>query len=113
MRLDASSLKVRVRRVGILADVSFDLNRNVTLTYSDCYFNTPTEDEIKATLTHESCHIATLPDSTILASAADSPEAAFIDIFREYLAHREFARKFTGTKTFDAFKNLKTRDFQH
>jgi hypothetical protein len=113
MGLRANSLVVRVRRAGVVAQVSFDYERNVTLEYNDYYFNTLTEDEIEATLAHESCHISTLPDIRISAPAADSPEAAFIDIFREYLAHSEFARKFTGTKKFEAWKHLKTRDFRN
>ena len=113
MGLTINSLRVGVSRARIQAEVLFDAQRNVTLNYDDYYFNTLTEDEIKAILTHESCHIATLPDSRILAPTPDSPHAAFIEIFDEYLVHNEFARRFTGTKRFDVYKDFKTRDLQN
>jgi len=113
MDLPVASLKVRVERARIQAEVLFDANRNVTLNYDDNYLRTLSEDEIRAMLTHEGCHVATLPDTQIIAPSADSPHALFIDIFDEYLGYAGFARKFGGTRTFDIFKDMKARDFQN
>ena len=108
-----NSIKVGVRRAKVQAEVLFDHKKNLVLNYDDNYFNTLTEVEIRATLSHECCHVATLPDSTILAPSGDSPQAMFIEIYDEYLVHKEFARRFGGTLTFDAFRGIKNKDFQN
>jgi hypothetical protein len=111
MGLQPTTLKVGVRRAIIQAEVLFDANRNVSLNYDDNYLGTLSEDEIRAMLAHEGCHVATLPDTKILVPSVDSPQALFIDIFDEWLGYSEFNRRFARTKTFDVFKDMKTRDF--
>jgi len=112
MGLTVNSLKVGIKRAVVQAEVQFDDKRNVALNYDDYWLNTLAEDEVTAVLSHESCHIATIPDSRIV-TFGPTPDlvAAFIEIFDEYLVHTEFARRFRGTRTFDAFSEYKTRDF--
>jgi hypothetical protein len=111
MSLTITSLNVAVTGPRIQAQVTFDVDRNVTLNYNNYFFNTLTEDQIKAILSHESCHIATLPDSSLLAPSPDSLQANFIEIYDEYLAHKEFARRFKDSTRFQAYADYKTRDF--
>lgn len=122
MGLPISSLKVNVKR-GIQAEVLFDEKRNVELSYDDNYLRTLSEDEIRASLSHEACHIATLPHSGVivlgttgsvqLADSLQSMQVSFIELYDEFLAHWDFARRFRGSATFDLYDRLKNRDFRN
>lgn len=115
MNLTVNTLKVGLHRGRIQAEIVFDEQRNVELNYDDDYFCTLTEDEIRAMLSHEACHIATLPHSGVLVVAASdsvqSMQISFIELYDEFLAHKEFARRFRGSKTFDTYDKLKDGDF--
>jgi len=118
MGLSVNSLKVDLKRASILSAVVFDEKRNVELYYDDNYFRTLTKDQITAELSHEACHIATLPHSGVLFAGGASDfvqsfQIAFIELFDEFLAHKEFARRFRGTKMFDLYQELKGRDFEN
>ena len=123
MGLAVSSLKVEMKRARIQAEVLFDEKRNVELNYDDDYLRTLSQDEIKATLSHEACHIATLPhskvivvantDSVQLSDPFQSMQISFIELYDEFLAHKEFARRFRGTNTFSLYDKIKNRDFNN
>jgi hypothetical protein len=123
MGLAVSSLKVEMKRARIQAEVLFDEKRNVELNYDDDYFRTLSEDEIRATLSHEACHIATLPHSEVivvgntgsvrLSDPFQSMQISFIELYDEFLAHKEFARRFRGTDTFSLYDKIKDRDFNN
>ncbi len=122
MELPISSLKIGLK-TRVQAEVEFDENRNVELFYDDNYFRTLDEGEIKATLSHEACHIATLPDSRVVVVANTSSyqsndpfqsmQVSFIEFYDEFLAHKEFARRFRGSETFALYDQIKDRDFQN
>lgn len=123
MGLTVSSLKVEMKRARIQAEVLFDEKRNVELNYDDDYLRTLSQDEIKSTLSHEACHIATLPhskvivvantDSVQLSDPFQSMQISFIELYDEFLAHKEFARRFRGTDTFSLYDKIKDRDFNN
>jgi hypothetical protein len=112
-----------MKRARIRAEVLFDEKRNVELNYDDDYFRTLSQDEISATLSHEACHIATLPhsgvivvgntDSVQLSDPFQSMQISFIELYDEFLAHKEFARRFRGTDTFSLYDKIKDRDFNN
>jgi hypothetical protein len=122
MGLPISSLKIGLKG-RVQAEVVFDEERNVELNYDDNYFRTLSEDEIKATLSHEACHIATLPHSKVIIMANtrslqlsdpfQSMQMSFIELYDEFLAHKEFARRFRGTDTFSLYDKIKDRDFDN
>jgi hypothetical protein len=122
MGLPINSLKIDVKR-RIQAEVLFDERRNVELNYDDNYFRTLSEDEIRATLSHEACHIATLPDSNVIVMSStgslqlsdpfQSMQMSFIELYDEFLAHKEFARRFRGTDTFTLYDRIKDGDFNN
>ena len=122
MRLPISTLKLGVER-RVQAEVLFDEKRNVELNYDDNYLRTLSVDEIKATLSHEACHIATLPHSEVivlsntnsvqLSDPFQSMQISFIELYDEFLAHKEFARRFRGTETFSLYDKIKDRDFDN
>ena len=122
MDLTISSLKIGLKR-RVQAEVVFDAKRNVELNYDDNYFRTLSEGEIKATLSHEACHIATVPDSNVVvvsntqtvdpSDPFQSMQISFIELYDEFLAHKEFARRFRGTDTFSLYDRIKDRDFDN
>lgn len=122
MGLPISSLKLGVKR-RVQAEVVFDGQRNVELNYDDNYFRTLSEGEIRATLSHEACHIATVPDSNVIIMANtasvqlsdpfQSMQIAFIELYDEFLAHKEFARRFRGTDMFSLYDKIKDKDFNN
>lgn len=122
MDLPINSLKIGVKS-RVQAEVVFDEQRNVELNYDDDYFRTLSENEIKATLSHEACHIATLPHSKVIIMANTSSlqlsdpfqsmQMSFIELYDEFLAHKEFARRFRGTETFSLYDKIKDRDFEN
>lgn len=117
MSLAINSLKIGMKRARIQAEVLFDEKRNVELNYNDDYFRTLSVDEIRPTLSHEACHIATLPHSgvTVVGSTdfVQSMQVSFIELYDEFLAHKEFARRFRGTETFGLYDKLKDKDFNN
>ena len=117
MSLPINSLKVGMKRARIQAEVLFDEKRNVELNYNGDYFRTLSVDEIRATLSHEACHIATLPHSGVIVVGStdfvQSMQVTFIELYDEFIAHKEFARRFRGTETFGLYDKLKDRDFNN
>lgn len=115
---------LRIRRVvNVIVDhdlhtlvgVSFD-SVSVTLKYNALFENTCTTDaELRLYMEHEACHVLTLPDSTISTSCFSNPViqsacVEYVDIFREFLAHKEFARRFAADV--DGFLKLEAKQFQ-
>jgi len=114
MRLEIGSLKVDVKRATMQSAVIFDEQSNVELCYDDDYFRTLSEDEVRASLSHEACHIATLPHTLVIATdSSQSLQISFIELYDEFLAHKEFARRFTGSTTFNVYDQLKNKDFNN
>jgi hypothetical protein len=122
MTLPISSLKVGVKR-RVQAEVVFDAQRNVELYYDDNYLRTLDGGEIKATLSHEACHIATVPDSNVVvvsntktvdpSDPFQSMQISFIELYDEFLAHKDFAQRFRGSDTFALYDRIKGRDFNN
>ena len=104
--LDIRNQSVSIRRddtSGTLASMSFD-DDSITLIYTRALLaQLRTRKELEAVLKHEICHVLTAPSSAIEAVVYPVPEATlarveYVDIYREYLAHREFCSRFPEDK---------------
>ena len=116
MGLHTKSLKVQVKRATTLAEVLFDEERNVELNYDDNYFRTLSKEEVEAMLSHEACHIVTLPHAGIQV-VESSPEImemqiSFVELYDEFLAHEEFYRRFRGKSILETYRNIKISEFR-
>jgi len=87
----------------------------VKLEYDDNWLRTLDEEEIRAVLSHEACHIAVLPSTTYYLKMGSESfvqwQKIFIDLYDEFLAHEEFRRRFGGSKIVDDDANVRTREF--
>jgi hypothetical protein len=116
MGLHTKSLKAQVKRATTLAEVFFDEQRNVELNYDDNYFRTLSKEEVEAMLSHEACHILTLPHAGI--QVVESPpeimemQISFVELYDEFLAHEEFDRRFRGKNLFETYRNIKISEFR-
>jgi len=115
MGLTITTLETIVRRGTTQAQVTFDETRNVKLEYDDNWLRTLDEEEIRAVLSHEACHIAVLPYTTYNLKMGSQSfvqwQMIFIDLYDEFLAHEEFRRRFGGSKIVEAYANVRTREF--
>jgi hypothetical protein len=97
--------------------VTFRENESVNLYYCDYYLNTLSKDEVRAVLSHEACHIATLPSSrlpydTEASEYVNSFNRALWEIYCEWLAHREFVHRFRQDNRLGAYRSIKIAEFE-
>jgi hypothetical protein len=86
------------------------------LLYCDYYLNTLSKPEIRAVLSHEACHVATVPSSRV---PYDDEASRFVnwfnrtlyEIYLEWLAHQEFLQRFRQDVRFELYRSIKIADF--
>lgn len=118
MSLDIRHPKAKLDYSGkFTLSVYFPNHENVCLNYCDYYLNTLSIEEIKALLSHEACHISTLADSRL---PYDTEASDFVnwfnqtvcEIYDEWLAHKEFFRRFQQAKCFELYRSIKMGEFE-
>jgi hypothetical protein len=87
-----------------------DENRNLVLKYGIPFMNSRTEDQIEAILTHEICHVITLPTTNISTKDVGTIEQQMLMVdymtsYDEYLAHVEFIKRYGDTKLLEELIN--------
>jgi hypothetical protein len=97
--------------------VTFLENGSVNLYYCDYYLNTLSKDEVRAVLSHEACHIATLPNSKLPYDTEASQYVNWFnqtlwEIYCEWLAHQEFVRRFGQDIRLGAYRSIKIEEFE-
>jgi hypothetical protein len=71
----------------------------ITLRYRKAHLNDIDSLEVlRVVLKHEVCHVLSIPSSKLQLSSSLPAQVAYVDLYREYLAHREFLRRFKNDK---------------
>ena len=88
------------------------------LTYCDYYLNTLSKPEIQAVLSHEACHVASVPSSRVPYDVEASQfvnwfNRMLYEIYLEWLAHQEFLRRFRQDVRFESFRSIKIAEFDY
>jgi len=97
--------------------VAFRENGSASLYYCDYYLNTLSKDEVRAVLSHEACHIATLPSSALPYDTEASQYVNWLNqtlwgIYCEWLAHQEFLHRFRQDIRLGAYRSIKIAEFE-